>query len=188
MSQGFVETIVAQHAAGSLFNTYTTAKTVIPATSLITLPANYIKIGTSFEITVVGALSNIVTTPGTVVMQCMMGSIVAFTTGSIQLNATAHTLLPFRLDVLLTCRTVGPTTSAAFMGTGRLGGIHFTLTAAQVDAVNTGGSFAAPATAPTVGTGFDSTITNVLDFWTGFSISDAGNGVRIDQYFVKSLN
>lgn len=188
MGQGFVEAIVVQHAAGTLFNTYTTAKTVIPATSLITLPANYIKINTAFEIYAAGALSNIVTTPGTVTMQVMMGSIAVYTTGAIQLNATAHTLLPFELTVRLTCRAVGSSTSANFIGKGYLQGIHFTLTAGQVDAVNTGGTFSVPATAPAVGTGFDSTIANVLDFWNGFSISDAGNGIRVDQYIVKSLN
>lgn len=188
MSQGFVETLVAQHTQGTLFNTYTTAKTVIPATSLITLPSNYIKIGSSFEITVVGGLSNIVTTPGTVTFQIMLGSTAVFTTGAIQLNATAHTLLPFRLDALLTCRAVGSSTSANFMGTARVQGIHFTLTAGQTDATNTGGIFSGPATAPAVGSGFDSTIANILDFWTGFSISNAGNGVQIEQYIVKSLN
>lgn len=188
MSQGFVETIVAQHSQGTLFNTYTTAKTVIPATSLITLPSNYVKIGSTFEITVIGGLSNIVTTPGTVTMQMMMGSAIAFTTGAIQLNATAHTLLPFRLDVMLTCRAVGSGTSANFMGTGRLQGIQPTLTAGQTDATNTGGIFSSPATAPTVGAGFDSTIANILDFWTGFSISNAGNGIQVEQYIVKSLN
>jgi hypothetical protein len=188
MSQGFVETLVAQHAAGTLFNTYTTAKTVIPATSLITLPPNYIKIGTSFEIDVRGGLSNVVTTPGTVTMQVMLGSIVVFTTGAIQMNATAHTLLPFHLRAHLTCRAVGSSTSANFMGMATLSGIQFTLTAGQTDAANTGGVFSAPATAPAVGTGFDSTIANVLDFWTGFSISDAGNGIQVQEYYVKSLN
>jgi hypothetical protein len=45
-----------------------------------------------------------------------------------------------------------------------------------------------PATAPAVGTGFDSTVANLLDFWAGFSISNAGNGVQIHQYVVSSDN
>ena len=45
-----------------------------------------------------------------------------------------------------------------------------------------------PATAPAQGTGFDSTIANILDFWVGFSISNAANGVQIAQYKVISSN
>jgi hypothetical protein len=39
-----------------------------------------------------------------------------------------------------------------------------------------------------VGTGFDSTIANLLDFWTAFSISNAGNGVQVYDYTVEELN
>ena len=186
--QTFQETLVAQDSAGTLFNTYTTAKTVIPATSLVTLPANYFKVGKTLRLTVAGGISTLVTTPGTIVMQVKIGSVIAFTTGNIQLNATAHTTLPFWLEVLLTCRSTGASTSATTMGMGRLQGIMPTLTAAQVDAVNTGGIFSAPATAPAVGTGFDSTIANIVDFWTGFSISDAANGIQVQQYLLETLN
>lgn len=186
--QTWVETLVSQQAAGTAQNTYTTAKSVINPQERFTLPPNFWYPGRMIEVSVDGALSNIVTTPGTLTLQVMMGSIVAFTTGALQLNATAHTLLPFTLDARLTCRAVGSGTSANLIGQARIGGIQFTLTAAQVDAVNTSGLFMGPATAPAVGTGFDSSISNILDFWAGFSISNAGNGITIHQYHVKSLN
>lgn len=186
--QTWVETLVTQHAAGTAMNTYTTAKSVINPQALYTLPPGFWYPGKKVRITAMGALSNIVTTPGTCAFQVMMGSIVAFTTGNIQLNATAHTLLPWWLDVMLTCRAEGSGTSANLMGMGRLQGIQPTLTAAQVDAANTGGIFSAPATAPAVGTGFDSTIANILDFWVGFSISNGGNGVTVHDYSVEAMN
>ncbi len=186
--QSFQETLVAQSVAGTLFNTYTTAKTVIPATSLVTLPSNYFQIGKTLRVTVRGGLSTLTVTPGTLTLQVMLGSIVVFTTGALQLNATAHVLLPFTLEAVLTCRAIGSSTSANFMGMGRLSGIQPTLTAAQIDAVNTAGIFSAPATAPAVGTGFDSTIANILDFWAGFSVSDAANGIQVQQYIVEALN
>lgn len=186
--QTWIESLVAQSVAGTLFNTYTTAKTVIPATSLYTFSPNYFEEGKALRVTVAGGISNILTTPGTITFQVMMGSIVVWTSGAIQLNATAHTTLPFYLQALLTCRAIGVTTSAGLMGQGIVGGIMFTLTAAQVDAVNTPGSFLLPVTAPAVGTGFDSTISNILDFWVGFSISNAGNGVQVHQYLVEALN
>jgi hypothetical protein len=185
--QTFQETIAYQKEAGTLFNTYTTAKTVIPQTSLVKLPTNYLDLGRVLRTRVWGALSNIVTTPGTVTFQIMLGSIVVWTSGPIQLNATAHTLLPFWLDIIWRVSVVGTSTTAKIIGGGILQGIHFTLTAAQVDAVNTAGAFGVPATAPANGTGFDSTIENILDFWVGFSINDAGNGVQVQNYLVESL-
>ena len=186
--QTFQETLTAQSAAGTLFNTYTTAKTVINATNLVQLPPNYFYVGKQMRTRVWGSLSNITATPGTVTFQIMMGSIVIWTSGAIQLNATAHTLLPFDLNVLWRVDTIGSGTVAKVMGGGHLLGIHFTLTAAQVDPVNTPGAYPIPATAPAVGTGFDSTIANIMDFWTGFSINNAGNGVQVQQYIVEALN
>jgi len=180
--------LARQTAAGTLFNTYTTAKTVINQTELVTLPPNYLTVGASFRVRVKGGLSNIVTTPGTVTFQLMMGTIVAWTSGAIQLNATAHTLLPFFLDLDVRVDTIGTSTTAKLLGMAELHGLMFTKTAAQTDAVNTEGAFSAPATAPAVGTGFDSTIANILDFWTGFSISNSGNGIQVYQYTVEQLS
>lgn len=186
--QSFQETLINQGVPGTLFNTFTTAISVIPATSLLQLPPNYLTIGKQLRVTVLGGLSNIVTTPGTVTYQIMVGGIAVWSSGAIQLNATAHTLLPFKLIVDLVVRAVGVTAAAQILGMGVLTGKHFTLTAAQVDAVNVPGAFMVPATAPAVGTGFDSTIANILDFFMGFSISDAGNGVQVAQYVVEALN
>lgn len=187
----WVETLVTQQAIGTAFGTYTTSKSVINPQALYTLPPGFWSIGKCLEIEVRGAISNIVTTPGTVTFEVKLGptaNIVAFTTGAIQLNATAHTLLPFSLSVMLTCRAIGSTTTANLIGQGALTGLMFTRTAAQIDDANTPGAFMAPATTPTAGTGFDSTTSSILDFWTGFSISNAANVVRIDQYSVKAIN
>lgn len=183
----FQQCLVSEKAAGTLLNTYTTAKSVINATELYTLPAGILQAGSKLRVKVRGGISNIVTTPGTITFQVMMGTIVAYTSGAVQLNATAHTTLPFSLDIDLSVRTIGSGTGAAIMGMGALSGRMFTDTAAQVDSVNTEGAFQVPATAPANGTGFDSTIANILDFWAGFSISNAGNGIQIQQYSVEQL-
>lgn len=189
--QGWNQLIVSQRAAGTLFSGYTTAKTVINQQDLYSFYANFWQLGQKMRVTVHAGLSNIVTTPGTVTFQVMLGTIVVWTSGAIQLNATAHTLLPMKLVVDLTCQLsntgVGGVV-AKLMGAGVLTGIMFTLTAAQVDAVNVPGAFPVPATAPALGTAFDGTIPQTLDFWTGFSISNAGNGIQVAQYDVELLN
>lgn len=185
--QTWVAAEVTQSVAGTNFASFTTAKTVIPATALRTIRENSLKIGDVLEIDVWGSISNIATTPGTITFQVKIGSAIAFTTGAIQLNATAHTNLPFHLKILLTVRAIGSGTAANMMGMGEIAGVMFTATAGQVDGVNSQTILQVPATAPAVGAGFDSTIDQILDLWAGFSISDAGNNISIAQYIVKSL-
>lgn len=186
--QTWQESLTSATAAGTLFTTYTTAKTVLPTGCLVTLPANWWYVGRMLRYTVVGAISNIVTTPGTITLQLNMGAIAAVTSGAVQLNATAHTTLPFMATCIATCRTVGATTTATLMGQWTLNGVMFTRTAGQVDNANIGDSLLGPATAPAVGAGFDSTAAQTLDFFAGFSISNAGNGIQVHQVIAEALN
>lgn len=186
--QTYQEVLAVQRAAGTLFTTYTTAKSVINSDALVTIPANYLEVGRRLRVKVRGALSNIATTPGLCNFQVKIGSVAAFDTGNIQLNATAHTTLPFWLEIELTVRSIGSGTSATLIGLAMVCGRMFTLTAGQTDDAQGMQTLLAPATAPAVGTGFDSTVAAILDFWAGFTISNVGNGVQIHEYSVESLN
>src|SRR5258708_166954 len=188
MGLGYTDLLVAQQGAGTSFGSFTTAKTVINAEALRTLPSGYFSIGKSLHIKVRGGIGTLVTTPGTIVFQVMIGSVIAFSTGAMQLNATAHTNLPFALDIELTCRSIGASTAATLMGQAVVAGKMLTVTAGQTDGANSNTILLAPATAPAVGTGFDSTIASILDFWAGFSISDAANTIKIEQYKVFEDN
>jgi hypothetical protein len=185
---GYPQILKTMHAAGTAFNTFTTAKSVINAQGLLDIPRNFLQVGDIIRIVVKGSISNIVTTPGLIDFQVKMGSVVAFDTGNIQLNATAHTTLPFELEIELTLRIEGPgATLAQFIGQAIARGVMFTRTAAQVDGPNTETVIHAPATAPALGTAFDSTVLNTLDFWAGFTISNVGNQIKIEQYRVELL-
>jgi hypothetical protein len=189
--QGWNEGVVTQRAAGALYNTYTTAKTIINQQDLYSLYPGFWTLGKKIRVTAHLAISNIVTTPGTITFQVMLGSIAVWTSGAIQLNATAHTLLPAKLVVDLTCQLTNTTVGGAIaklMGQGVLTGVMFTKTAGQVDGVNSETIINVPVTAPALGTAFDSTISQILDFFVAFSISNAGNGVQIAQYDVEFLN
>lgn len=189
-NQTWSQNLVSQRAAGTLFNTYTTAKTVINQQDLYGFYPNYFQIGTTLNVKARMAISNIVTTPGTMVFQVMLGTIVVWSSGNIQLNATAHTLLPATLDVDLTCQLANTGVGgviAKFMGVGTLSGVMFTKTAAQTDGANTETTIQVPVTAPALGTAFDGTISQILDFWVGFSISNSGNGVQMAQYMVNQV-
>src|SRR4051812_42516578 len=120
-SQEWGQGVVAQDAAGVLYNNYTTAKSIINQNCLYGFYGNQWKPGKKLRITVHMAVSNIVTTPGTVTFQVMFGTTVVFTTGAVQLNATAHTLLPAKLVIDMTCQLENTTVGGAvakFMGQG----------------------------------------------------------------------
>lgn len=186
ISNTWHETLVRSTAAGSNFGSFTTAKTVIPADCVYTLPANYFEVGSTMRVRAIGSIGTLVTTPGTITFQVMFGSVIAFTTGALQLNATAHTTIPFWLDIALTCRSIGASTTATMMGQAMAFGTMFTVTAGQTDGVNTMAYLMAPNTAPAVGTGFSSVGTIAIDFFAGFSINNAANTVQIQQYSVIS--
>lgn len=170
--------LTRQKAAGTLFNSYTTAKTVINQTELVPMPGNYLTEGSAFEIEVYGGISNVVTAQPTFTFQVMMGSIAVWSSGAITTNTTANTLLPFNLSVKLRLDSTGTGTSAKFMGRGVLNCAAFASGSTAITV---------PTTSPAVGTGFDSTIANILDFWVGISASQSGNAVQIYDYVVKQV-
>lgn len=185
---GYVECVVAMRASSALFNTYTTAKTVIDSSGLWDMPRNYMYEGRKFRLRAAGALSNIVTTPGTITFQLMIGAVIAWTSGAVQLNATAHTTLPFFIDLGLTCQQFNTgTTGTAIMGIGTIEGLMVTRTAGQTDDAQGMQTIVIPQTNPALGTGFDGHVVNTVDWWAGFSISNAGNGVRFDEYSIEML-
>lgn len=185
--QTWQETLVSAQVAGTLFNTYTTAKTVLPTGCLVTLPANWWYIGRIVRVTVVGAISNLVTTPGTMTLQFMMGAVNAGSSGALQLSSTAHTTVPFLAQGYFTCRTVGATTTATLMPQWMVTSQAIKATAVA-DSTTAHESLMGPNTAPAVGTGFDSTAAQTLDFFCGFSISSASTGIQVQQYIVEALN
>jgi hypothetical protein len=188
--QTWQETLVTQQAAGTSFGTYTTNKTVINAQALVVLPANFWYIGRKMRITVRGGVGSLVTTPGTMNFAVRMGptgNISVFDSGAVQLNATAHTAIPFFAEIGLTCRSIGNATTATLMGVGAFSSRAFCITAGQTDDAQGMQTIISPQTAMAVGTGFDSTVASILDFWVGFSISNAANTVIVQEYIVEDL-
>jgi hypothetical protein len=186
--QNWTQLIAYQQAAGTAFASYTTAKSEIKPQALVTLPPNSLQVGSLLRVKVQGGISNIVTSQRTFTFQVMMGSIVVHTSGAITTTTTAHTLIPFDYEVLLRLDTVGSGTTAKFLAQGILRGIMFVISGAVGDPTAGIGTIMCPNTAPAVGTGFDSTIANILDFWVGLSASESTTGIQIYNYMVETLN
>jgi hypothetical protein len=127
-------------------------------------PGGLLKVNDILHLTASGRISCAVTTPGTARWDLRFGSTVIFDTLAIPLNVVAQTNVPWWLDVLLYARTVGAGTAATFFGMGTWSsgaGVG-----AAAPASGGGDVFVVPYnTAPVVGGGFDSTISNAIDFF-----------------------
>jgi hypothetical protein len=192
--QTWRQTLTNINTAGTLYNTYTTAKSVLTsatstgaANGFITLPANFFNVGTELHISGMAGISNRVTGPDTFTVQVMVGAVIAFTTGAINLTTTSNVLSPVDFDIWLTCQTIGNGTLAKLMGHSRWMGQPVAMAASLANNAGGTGFAIAPLTAPAVGTGFDSTVSNTLDLFVAQSFSGAGNGFQINQYRVESL-
>ena len=180
--QTWQETLIVAEVDGTALTNSTTPTSIIPAAAKFTLPANYFDVGRVLRFTLKGRASNLVTTPGTLTLEFRLGSVIAFTSGAIQLSATAHTNVSFIVDAMLTCRAIGAGTSANLMGTGQLTSEVLGTTANQAPTA------LLPVSAPAVGTGFDSTAAQVVDVFATFSIANAANSIQVHQYVLESMN
>ncbi len=192
-SQSWWQEIASISTAGTLYNTFTTAKSILGSATatgasdgIITLPPNFFRLGGMIQVEAIIAISNITTTPGTMNFQVKVGSVVAFDTGNIILTTTAHTTIPAYFKALLTCRSAGNGTLTTLMGQAVMQGTMVQQSGTAAADALSGGNIVCPNSAPAVGTGFDNTTANTLDFFGGVSISNAGNGMQVQQYSVTS--
>lgn len=191
-SQGWVETLATAQVAGPTLASFTTAVTALPGHARTTISFDQWAIGKALRIRATGRVSNVITAQPTFTFQFMLGptsNIIAFTTGAILCSTTAHTDVPWWLDIQLTCRAIGSGTSANLMGQGQIVSRAFLDSGATADLVTSGHAvLMVPETAPTVGTGFDSNVANIADLFVACSVSNAANAIRVEQYSLESQN
>lgn len=189
--QTWRETLITAQVDGTAIATSTTPTTLLPATARLTLPSNFFSaIGKMLRVTAKGRVSTVVTTPGTLTLDLRLGTvaspIVVFNGGAMNLNVTAQTNATWEFEVELTARALGSGTAANLMGSGRF--TSRALIGSAAVAAGYEGSALLPDTAPAVGTGFDSTVTNVFDMFATWSVSNAANSIQLHQFTLESLN
>jgi len=182
--QTWQETLVQAQSDGTAV-TGTAEGSLLPGQAKFTLPANFLDyVGKTLRIRASGRISNIVTTPGTLTLRVKFGSIIVATSSAMQLNAVAKTNVTWWLEWALTARTIGATTTATFMHTGVW--TSESVVGSAVPGTGGSGSLLIPASAPAVGTGFDSTVANAIDLAAIFSLT--GNSIQLHQYALESIN
>lgn len=177
--QTWSETLITAQVDGTALTNSTTATSVIPAAAKFTLPANFYSIGKTLRVRLGFRLSTAASTPGTLTLDVRHGSTVVFNGGASGTLATSATNLTGVMDVILTCRAIGASTSANLIGTG-------ILTSAALSAATP--ILLLPASAPAAGTGFDSTTSQVVDVFATFSVASASNSLTVHQYTLEAMN
>ena len=196
--QGWVECLMSSETDGPALTASTTPTSLLPSGARAILPANWADIGRKLKFHLGGRISNIVTTPGTFTFDLRLGtiasSIVAENLGAVQLNAVAQVNVSFWLDATLTVRAIGSGTAANALGMGLFvsqaivgGGTGVAGAATAGGAGTSSYSQTLPQTAPAVGTGFDSTVSNAVDVFGTWSLNNA-NSIQVHEYELIAMN
>ena len=168
---------------GTALANSTVATSIINPEAKITLPPRFFQIGTMLRITLSGRITTLNPTPGNLTLDARIGAVVAMNGNTMALNTTAaKTNVAWMAELIATCRAIGAGTNANLMFQWR-----FMSEAVALAATGVGALFA-PASAPAVGTGFDSTVQNTLDVFGTFSVASASNSIQVHQYAVEALN
>ncbi len=159
----------------------------IPTANRIVLPNNFFDIKRAIHIQMSGRISCAVTTPGTARFDICMGAAgttIVFDTLALNLNIVAKTTVPWLLDVLLICRTVGITTTTTFFP--RAWFASEAVVGAALPAVGGNGFLNVPVGTPAVGAGMDNTAASALDVF--FTQTVATGSLVVHNYRVDVVN
>lgn len=184
--QTWQECLIAAPSDGTALTNSTTETSILPAAAKLVLPANYLYVGRVLKLTATGRISNVVTTPGTLTFNVKFGSVIVAASGALNLNVVAKTNVTWWLEWYLTCRAIGGSTSANFMHTGEW--TSESVVGSPANTAGGAGSLNLPVSAPAVGTGFDSTASQIVDLTATFSVANASNSIQLHQFMLASLN
>lgn len=179
--QTWGETLITAQVDGTALNTSTTATSILPPAAKFTLPANFFNIGKILRINAYGRIST-TTGPPSITLDVRFGSVVVFNGGAV-VTVASVTNKSWRLIALLTCRAIGASTTASMFGMG-----DFCSSAVVGSTGGVANDAMLPDSAPAVGTGFDSTIANVVDLFATWSASSASNSIQLHGYTLEAMN
>lgn len=181
--KGFTERFLSIGQAGSALTATTTQTSLLAGVTgeQPTLPAGYFdRLGKSLYIDLRGKISNIVTTPGTLIITLNFksaGGIDVWTTGALALNVLAKSGVAWKLSGEVSCRSIGSGTGATLFGL---------LDFESESYIGSGASASAGVASVLVpltiaaGAGFDSTSAQLIDIQAKWSLSNA-NSINLEQ-------
>jgi len=184
----YTDVLTSASVAGAPVTTNAADTTLLPAANQYVFnPGSFGKIGQMYRVKASGQISNIVTTPGTLTFKVWLGptkNINVFAGAAMQLNAVAKTNVTWDMEIVMVLRAIGSGTSANFLSIGRW--TSESVVGSAVPGTGGSGSLLSPASAPAVGTGFDSTVANIFDLTANFSLT--GNSITLMTFSFEDLN
>lgn len=157
------------------------AASCIPVTSRLILPNNYWTIGKQWKAKIAGRISCAVTTPGAARFDLRTGptgTIIAHDSGALNLNVVAKATVPFVYEMDIVCRSVGNGAGTTLFTFGKF--ISEAVVGAPLPSAGGNGILLAPVGTPVIGTGFDNTAANAVDFF--FTQTVATGSMTVHQY------
>lgn len=181
---GYQQTLIVSQIDGTAVTNSTTEASLLPAVAKFVIPANTINvIGKKFVIRAHGRVSTVVTTPGTLTLKVKMGptsTIAAATSQAMALNVVAKTNVSWFLDISLIVRAIGSGTTATLFTQGQWA--SEAVIGSPLPSVGGAGSHMWSASAPAVGTGFDTSVDNIVDLTATWSVANAANSIQCHGY------
>lgn len=159
----------------------------IPTANRIVLPNNFFYIGRAIKVVMNGRISCAVTTPGTARFDICLGAAgttIVYDTGVINLNLAGKTTVPFTLEVLLVCRSVGNGAGTTFFSRGQF--TSEAIVGSPLPAAGGNAGLIVPVGTPAVGAGMDNTAASALDVF--FTQTLATGSMTVHNYQIDVLN
>jgi hypothetical protein len=186
--QSWQQTLVSVIADGTALTAAARASLLqgTATNGVITLPNGFFTVGSMIKITAQGRISCVVTTPGTARFDVAFNGTANLDSGAMNLNIVAKTNVPWWLEIVGTCRSVGSGTSATIFWFGSFQ--SEAVVGAAVPSAGSNGSLLfthGGVGATAVGAGFDSTAALPLDL--KFTQTVATGSITLQQYKVESI-
>lgn len=180
-TQGFRERILEVTEDGTALANSTTATSILAAARKIaTLPAGYFdELGKRICFEFSGRISTVVTTPGTLTLALRLGSIDVFSSGAMSLNTTAQTNTHWSLKGELVARALGTGTATTLFPKGCRFRSHAVIGSSGPTAGGAGTHMLPYNTAPAVGSGFDNSVSQLIDLYATWSVANASNSIQL---------
>jgi hypothetical protein len=183
------ETLISHRGDG-------TALTAAAAASLLqgasatrakyTFPANFFEVHKKIKVRASGRISCVVTTPGTARFDIRLGGTVVWDSLAINLNVVAKTNVHWNLEVDLFCQAAGDSTTATLFP-GTCSWTSEALIGSPLPTVGSVGTALLPYnTAPAVGAGFSSVVSNQFDLF--FTQTVATGSIQLHTLNIDALN
>jgi hypothetical protein len=185
MGLGYANALVTMQSDGTALSNSTTATSILASAARVLVPGGYLSfIGQEITVEAAGRVSTNGAGAGTLQFSVRAGSVVAALSPAFTLNTVVKTNVTWRLSWQLTLRAVG--SAANFMHVGDW--LSEAVVGSPLPTVGGSGDLLIPATAPAVGTSFNSTADTTFDLFAQWNTASVGNSIQAQQYRLISWN